>query len=215
STSEDEISFTISTIFKTLKTNLPKRQTSVNKYITCSLSKKNKLHFENLILYIIISNGLPFTFIENYEMQKLAKDILQHASEDKIEVTAAFNSWTNIKQEHLFDIKLLIKDIMNSVKEKNIIINCYVSNSANKYAAASSKDRMKKDKTQEYRAQEDRAQEDKAQEDRAQKEITEYFLCIMNNINDKELGNNEITNKELEFELGRCITYFADDSSAK
>jgi len=95
--------------------------------------------------------------------EKLVKGILQRAREDKIGVTAAFDGWTNIKQEHLFGVvlitsqgealiwnardisdqrsrtknaKLLIKDIMNSADEENIRINCYVSDSAGEYAAA-------------------------------------------------------------------------------
>ena len=90
-------------------------------------------------------------------------EISQHASADKISVTAAFDGQTNIKWEHLFgvifitsqgealvwnvcdisdqqsrteDVKLLIKDIMNNAKEKRIKINCYVSDSAGEYAAA-------------------------------------------------------------------------------
>lgn len=191
SASEDEIFNTISTISEASKTNLPKKQTSVTKYVTHSLTEKDKPHFENLVLRMIVSNGLPFTFMENYETQevfkfiapslklpnrraisnqilpvyseKLVKDILQRAREDKIGVMAAFDGWTNIKQEHLFgivlitskgealvwnardissqrsrtgDVKLLINNIMDSAEEENIRINCYVSDSASEYAAA-------------------------------------------------------------------------------
>ncbi|CAG8703984.1 2113_t:CDS:1, partial [Ambispora gerdemannii] len=77
--------------------------------------------------------------------------------------TAVFDGWTNIKREYLFgvvfitsqgealvwnvydisdqrsrteDVKLLIKGIMDDAEEKDIKINCYVSNSAGEYAAA-------------------------------------------------------------------------------
>ncbi|CAG8767689.1 20105_t:CDS:2 [Cetraspora pellucida] len=70
------------------KTNSPKRQTSVNKYVTCLLSEKDKPYFENLLpnQQAISNQILPMY------LKKLAKDILQYASEDKIEVIAAFNS---------------------------------------------------------------------------------------------------------------------------
>jgi len=81
---------------------------------------------------MIVSNGLPFTFMENkgtrnvfnfivpalklpeqqaisdrilsYSANELIKSILQVASNDKIGVTAAFDGWTNIKQEYLFGV---------------------------------------------------------------------------------------------------------------
>ncbi|CAG8842820.1 12980_t:CDS:1, partial [Racocetra persica] len=185
SLSEDEIPIPVS------KTSAPKKQTHFQSYVSHPLSEKDRPHFENLILRMIVSNGLPFTFMENYETQevfhfiapslklpnrravsnrilpryseKLGEEIQQRARADKIGVTAAFDGWTNIKQEHLFgvvlitsqgealiwnshdisdqrsrteDVKLLIKEIMNNVQEKDIKINCYVSDSAGEYAAA-------------------------------------------------------------------------------
>lgn len=88
---------------------------------------------------------------------------MERARVDKIGVTVAFDGWTNIKQEHLFgvvlitsqglsliwnacnissqrskteDVKRLIKNIMDSAEKEGIRINCYVSDSAGKYAAA-------------------------------------------------------------------------------
>ena len=90
------------------------------------------MYYINLILLMLVSNGLPFTFMENKKTQdvfnfiapalklsrwwtisdrilshsanKLTKSILQVASNDKIGVTAAFDGWTNIKQEYLFGV---------------------------------------------------------------------------------------------------------------
>src|SRR5260363_22742 len=114
--SEDEISSTIPTISETTEINLPKKQTTFTIYVSRLLSEKDKPHFENLILRMIISNGLPFTFMENNEIQdvfnfiapalklsnrwavsnrillrysdKLVEDILQRACADEIGVTA-------------------------------------------------------------------------------------------------------------------------------
>ncbi|CAB4395944.1 unnamed protein product [Rhizophagus irregularis] len=167
------------------------KQTTLNNFISRPLSNKDIPHFENLVLLMIVSNGLPFTFLENKETQdvfkfiapalklpgrkaisdrilpdsasQLKKSILEVASNDKIGVIAAFDGWTNIKQEHLFgvifitskgetliwgahdisdqrsrteDAKLLIKDIMDDAEKNGIQVNCYVSDSAGEYAAA-------------------------------------------------------------------------------
>lgn len=167
------------------------KQTTLSNYVSRPLSTKDNQHFENLVLLMIVSNGLPFTFMENKETldvfnfispalklpgrraisdrilpnsaNELTKSIVQVASNDKIGVTAAFDGWTNIKQEHLFgvifitsqgepliwgahdisdqrsrteDVKILIKNIMDDAEQKGIQINCYVSDSAGEYAAA-------------------------------------------------------------------------------
>src|SRR6266540_6155599 len=79
-----------------------------------------------------VSNGLPFTFFENQETKDvfafiapalkllsrkrmsdqvlpqstkiLTQSIKKIAQNDKIGITAAFDGWTNIKQEHLFGV---------------------------------------------------------------------------------------------------------------
>jgi hypothetical protein len=104
-------------------------------YVARSLSEKDKLHFENLVLRMVVSNGLSFTFTENQETKdvfnfiiptlklpnrraisdrilpkiskNLTKEILQQACADKIGITAAFDGWTNIKREHLFGVVLI------------------------------------------------------------------------------------------------------------
>ena len=95
--------------------------------------------------------------------KQLAESIVEQAKADVIGVTAAFDGWTNVKQEHLFgvvfitssgktliwgakdisdqrskteDVKKLIKNLMNNAESKQIKINCYVSDSAGEYAAA-------------------------------------------------------------------------------
>ncbi len=108
------------------------KQTFLTGYMSRPLLKQDESHFENLTLRMIVSNGLPFSFMENKETQdlfsfiapalklpgrraisdrilpksanQLTETILQVASNDKIGVTAAFDGWTDIKQEHLFGV---------------------------------------------------------------------------------------------------------------
>lgn len=167
------------------------KQTTLSGYVSRPLSKKDETHFENLVLLMMVSNGLSFTFLENKETQEvfrfivptlklpgrhaisnrilskstkqLTQSIVEQAKADAIGVTAAFDGWTNVKQEHLFgvvfitshgktliwgsknisdqrskteDVKMLIKSLMNNAESKQIKINCYVSDSAGEYAAA-------------------------------------------------------------------------------
>ena len=167
------------------------KQTNLSGYVSRPMSKKDNLHFENLILLMMVSNGLSFTFLENKETQEvfrfiapslklpgrhaisnrilsksakqLTESIIEQAKADVIGITAAFDGWTNIKQEHLFgvvfitssgktliwgakdisdqrskteDAKKLIKNLMNSAESKQIKINCYISDSSGEYAAA-------------------------------------------------------------------------------
>lgn len=84
---------------------------------------------------MMVSNGLSFTFLENKETQEvfrfiapalklpghyaisnrilsksanqLSISIVEQAKGDAIGVTAAFNGWTNVKQEHLFGFVLI------------------------------------------------------------------------------------------------------------
>jgi len=138
-----------------------------------------------------VSNGLPFTFFENQETKDvfafiapalklpsrkrmsdqvlpqstkiLTQSIKKIAQNDKIGVTAAFDRWTNIKQEHLFGVVFItstgetliwgakdisderskteniinyIKNIMVEAENNRIKINCFVSDLADEYAAA-------------------------------------------------------------------------------
>jgi hypothetical protein len=140
---------------------------------------------------MLVSNGLAFTFFENQETKDvftfiapalklpsrkaisdrilskstkvLTQSIIKIAQEDKIGVTAAFDGWTNVKQENLFGVIFItsngetliwgasdisdersrtedvinhITNIMNEAKKENIKINCFVSDSAGEYAAA-------------------------------------------------------------------------------
>jgi len=138
-----------------------------------------------------VSNGLSFTFFENQETKDvfefiatalklpswkrmndrilskstkmLTESITKMAQNDKIGVTAAFDGWTNVKQEHLFGVVFItstgetliwdakdisdirskteniidhIKNIMSEAEKNNIKINYFVSDSAGEYAAA-------------------------------------------------------------------------------
>ncbi len=138
-----------------------------------------------------VSNGLSFTFFENQETKDvfefiatalklpswkrmndrilskstkmLTESITKMAQNDKIGVTAAFDGWTNVKQEHLFGVVFItstgetliwgakdisdirskteniidhVKNIMSEAEKNNIKINYFVSDSAGEYAAA-------------------------------------------------------------------------------
>ena len=45
------------------------KQTTLTNYVSRPFSTQDNQHFENLVLFMIVSNGLPFTFIENKEIQ--------------------------------------------------------------------------------------------------------------------------------------------------
>jgi|SRR5581483_4578225 len=167
------------------------KQTNLSGFVSWPLSNKDNFHFENLLLLMMVSNGLSFSFLENKETHdlfqfiapalklpgrkaisnrilsksanQLSASIVEQAKSDAIGVTAAFDGWTNIKQEHLFgvvlitslgktliwgvkdisdqrskteDVKGLIKNLMDNAELKQIKINCFVSDSAGEYAAA-------------------------------------------------------------------------------
>ncbi|PKY60881.1 hypothetical protein RhiirA4_485112 [Rhizophagus irregularis] len=97
-----------------------------DKSTTAPFSNKDIPHFENLVLLLImVSNGLSFTFLENKETQEvfrfialalklpgrytisnhilsksanqLSISIVEQAKGNAIGITAAFDSWTNVK----------------------------------------------------------------------------------------------------------------------
>ncbi|CAG8665548.1 1665_t:CDS:2, partial [Ambispora gerdemannii] len=65
-------------------------------------------------------------------------EISQHASVDKIESEALVWNIHDVSDQRLRteDVKLLIKGIIDDAEEKDIKINCYVSDSAGEYAVA-------------------------------------------------------------------------------
>jgi hypothetical protein len=155
------------------------------------MSSKDLPKFETLFLRMQVSNGLPFTFVENAETralfnfiapglklpsrkklggsillnssQNLQENIIKLVCADKDGVTATFDGWTNIKQEHLWGVVFItsqgqpliwgakeigsersrtedvirhIKNLMDEAQKKQIIIKAFVSDSAGEYAAA-------------------------------------------------------------------------------
>ncbi|CAB4399228.1 unnamed protein product [Rhizophagus irregularis] len=155
------------------------------------MSPNDQLHFEQLLLHLIVSNGLPFTFVENEETivifqfivpgiklpkrkaiaekvlkkssEMLQENIIKIAKNDPDGVTATFDGWTNVKQEHLWEIVLIttsgkplvwgaydisaersktedvirhIEKLISDANEKNINIKAFISDSAGEYAAA-------------------------------------------------------------------------------
>src|SRR5205814_2596137 len=107
-------------------------QQPITNYVSRPLTKRDESYFETLLLRMSVSNGLPFTFFENQETKNvltfiapalklpskkrmsdqilpqptkmLTKSIKKTAQSDKIGITATFNGWTNVKQEHLFGV---------------------------------------------------------------------------------------------------------------
>jgi hypothetical protein len=99
------------------------------------MSSKDTPTFEALIVKMCISNGLPFSFVENEETRavfnfiapglklpsrkKLSgkllldtsknfqKNILKVAQSDEIGLTAMFDGWTNVKQENIWGVVLI------------------------------------------------------------------------------------------------------------
>jgi Protein of unknown function (DUF 659) len=99
------------------------------------MSSKDTPTFEALIVKMCISNGLPFSFVENEETQAVfnfiapglklpnrkklggkllldtsenfQKNILKIAQSDKIGLTATFDGWTNVKQENIWGVVLI------------------------------------------------------------------------------------------------------------
>ena len=116
---------------------------------------------------MIVSNGLPFSFLENEETKALfyfispalklpgrramsdrilphstkllIQDITKMAQEDNIGLTAAFDGWTNVKQEHLFGVVLItsqgktliweVRDISDERSRTEDVINHIKNNS--------------------------------------------------------------------------------------
>jgi hypothetical protein len=108
---------------------------SISKWCNRPLSSKDTSVFESLIIKMCISNGLPFSFVENEETQavfnfiasglklpnrkKLSGKLLLKTSEnfqenilkitqsDENGLTATFGGWTNIKQENIWGVVLI------------------------------------------------------------------------------------------------------------
>ncbi|CAB5302966.1 unnamed protein product [Rhizophagus irregularis] len=116
------------------------KQTTLNNFISRPLSNKDIPHFENLVLLMIVSNGLPFTFLENKETQDVFKFIApalklpgRKAISDRILPDSASQLKKSILEVASND---KIGDIMDDAEKNGIQVNCYVSDSAGEYAAA-------------------------------------------------------------------------------
>jgi len=94
--------------------------------------------FEILLLRLIVSNGLPFTFVENEETiaifqfiapgiklpkrkaisgrvlkkssEALQENIIKVAKDDQDGVTATFDGWTNVKTEQLLGVVIMTSE---------------------------------------------------------------------------------------------------------
>lgn len=99
------------------------------------MSSKDTPTFEILMVKMCVSNGLPFSFVKNEEIQavfkfiasglklpnrkklggqlllkisdNLQENILKIAQSDEIELTAMFDGWINVKKENIWGIVLI------------------------------------------------------------------------------------------------------------
>ena len=166
-------------------------QSSIINFYRRSLSTSELSLFEILLLRLIVSNGLPFTFVENEETiavfqfiapgiklpkrkaisrklltkssELLQENIIKIAKNDQDGVTATFDGWTNVKQEHIWGVVFIttsgqpliwgaydisaersktedvirhIEKLMSDVDKDHINIKAFISDSAGEYAAA-------------------------------------------------------------------------------
>src|SRR5947207_3107413 len=99
------------------------------------MSNKDLSTFDTLMIRMCISNGFPFSFVENKETQAVFKflapdlklptrrklggklllntsksfqeKILKIARADQYGLTATFDGWTNVKQENIWGVVLI------------------------------------------------------------------------------------------------------------
>ncbi|CAG8797239.1 7388_t:CDS:1, partial [Cetraspora pellucida] len=108
------------------------RHSAITNFLCQPLTVNEQSRFEQLLLRMIVSNALPFTFVKNEDTiavfeflvpglklpkrkvigsrvlmnsSKLLQDnIIKTAKNDMDEVTTTFDGWTNIRQEHIWGI---------------------------------------------------------------------------------------------------------------
>jgi len=112
-----------------------KRQQSITNYFARPFSTNDKAKFEQLLLHMIISNNLSFTFLENQETKSLFEflspglslptrriiservlidaaknsydNMINIAKKDSYGVTVACDGWSNVKSEKIWGVVLL------------------------------------------------------------------------------------------------------------
>ncbi|CAG8842515.1 45385_t:CDS:1, partial [Gigaspora margarita] len=167
------------------------RQSAISNFLCRPLSANDLLWFEQLLLRMIVSNALSFTFVENEDTiavfeflipglklpkrkviggkvlmksaQLLQENIIKTARSDTDGVTATFDGWTNIRQEHIWGVVFIttngqsliwgahdissersqtqnvinhIEKLITETEKNRINIKAFVSDSAGEYAAA-------------------------------------------------------------------------------
>jgi len=167
------------------------RQYAISNFLCRPLSANDQLRFEQLLLRMIVSNALPFTFVENEDtiamfeflipglklpkckvigskvlmksVQLLQENIIKTARSDTDGVTATFDGWTNVRQEHIWGVVFIttngqsliwgahdissersqtqnvinhIEKLITETEKNRINIKAFVSDSAGEYAAA-------------------------------------------------------------------------------
>ncbi|CAB4380184.1 unnamed protein product [Rhizophagus irregularis] len=149
---EEEVAEILSRAVPEDKRKLDNATSSSNKQITLTsfyrrpMSSKDTPTFEALVVKMCISNGLPFSFVENEETQAVfnfvapglklpnrkklggklllntsdnfQKNILKIAQSDEFGLTATFDGWTNVKQENIWGVVLITsKDVMRHIEQ--------------------------------------------------------------------------------------------------
>jgi hypothetical protein len=163
----------------------------MDNFVCRPMSKNDHSLFEQLLLRMIISNSLPFIFVENKETialfkflspgiqlpkrkimagkilqnssQALQENIINLAKKDQDGVTATFDGWSNVKQEHIWGVVFIttsgrpliwgaydisaersktenviqyIENLINEASNEHINIKAFISDSAGEYSAA-------------------------------------------------------------------------------
>jgi hypothetical protein len=115
--------------------NTTSQSTLTSRWCNRPMSHKDTPTFETLMVKMCVSNGLPFSFVENEETQAVfnfvapglklpnrkklggkillktsenfQENILKIAQSDKNGLTATFDGWTNVKQENIWGVVLI------------------------------------------------------------------------------------------------------------
>ncbi|CAB4419957.1 unnamed protein product [Rhizophagus irregularis] len=125
----------VSTVSSISSASSSNKQTTLTSFYRRPMSSKDTPTFETLVVKMCISNGLPFSFVENEETQAVfnfvapdlklpnrkklggklllntsdnfQKNILKIAQSDEFGLTATFDGWTNVKQENIWGVVLI------------------------------------------------------------------------------------------------------------
>ena len=178
------------------------KQPLISGYLQRPMSQKDIPYLENLILRMCVSNGLPFSFIENEDTKaffnflapgielpthkklgeqillntskNLQESIIKIAQSDENGVTVAVDGWSNVKQEKLWGVVLVTSN------GKPLI----------------------------WGAQETTSERSQTQD------VIHHFENLMNELNDKNINTTAfISDSAGEYVAARCVIKITIDSN--